>query len=400
MLGAGALIESQYRQERARQPSQSIQTSGGNTACRRIYFIPGPEMSQNANRWIFRKFVSEAMTMVTNDKNFQIRSVAFPAIGCGDYNCNINFVTQTLITAVVYELEKRPSLRLNVYFVIPKHRQEIFSTFDNELEALRRRRTASSTNSCSMLSAQLLPRPPKKSELSNPFTVEKRSLAPGSDEYAEIQRQFQSKMTAQLFSEIVRIELIWKKRWYQQYMIHYVEFSRRLGENTEQMLFHGCSEEAANSIINECFNRSCAGVHGRRSFFIQVYTIIPYEKLECSFPSQPIRSGDKETVEPSQTYRFTSVYRRLLNYRHHLGTAYGQGIYFSSKISYSHNYATPNAKGERNMFLALVLVGKTIKRTSTMNICPIGYGTTTDGSHIYVTYHDSQAFGKYLISYK
>lgn len=52
------------------------------------------------------------------------------------------------------------------------------------------------------------------------------------------------------------------------------------------------------------------------------------------------------------------------------------------------------------MFLARVLVGKTTVGDSSMKICPAGYDTTTDGSHIYVIYHDAQAFGEYLITYK
>ncbi len=84
----------------------------------------------------------------------------------------------------------------------------------------------------------------------------------------------------------------------------------------------------------------------------------------------------------------------------HLGVAYGHGVYFSSEASYSHSYATPNTKGERCMFLAKVLIGKTIVGNSSMKICPVGYDTTTDGSHIYVIYHDAQAFGHYLITYK
>jgi hypothetical protein len=52
------------------------------------------------------------------------------------------------------------------------------------------------------------------------------------------------------------------------------------------------------------------------------------------------------------------------------------------------------------MFLAKVLIGKTIVGNSSMKYCPTGYDTTTDGSHIYVTYHDAQAFGHYLITYK
>jgi hypothetical protein len=52
------------------------------------------------------------------------------------------------------------------------------------------------------------------------------------------------------------------------------------------------------------------------------------------------------------------------------------------------------------MFLARVLIGRTILGNSSMKACPDGYDTTTDGSHIYVTYHDAQAFGEYLITYK
>lgn len=83
-----------------------------------------------------------------------------------------------------------------------------------------------------------------------------------------------------------------------------------------------------------------------------------------------------------------------------LGTSYGNGVYFSSRASYSHTYAIQNTKGERCMFLAQVLVGKTTVGNSSMQTCPVGYDTTTDGSHIYVTYHDAQAFGQYLITYK
>jgi hypothetical protein len=87
-----------------------------------------------------------------------------------------------------------------------------------------------------------------------------------------------------------------------------------------------------------------------------------------------------------------------VNYR--LGTIYGHGVYFSSKASYSNSYAIPNKNGERCMFLAKVLIGKTIVGNSSMKICPEGYDTTTDGSHIYVTYYDAQAFANYLITYK
>jgi poly [ADP-ribose] polymerase 7/11/12/13 len=83
-----------------------------------------------------------------------------------------------------------------------------------------------------------------------------------------------------------------------------------------------------------------------------------------------------------------------------LGTAYGVGVYFSSNAAYSHGYAKPNSKGERCMFVARVLVGKTTIGNSSMKTRPLGYDSTTDGNHITVTYHDAQAYADYLITYK
>jgi hypothetical protein len=83
-----------------------------------------------------------------------------------------------------------------------------------------------------------------------------------------------------------------------------------------------------------------------------------------------------------------------------LGTAYGNGVYFSSRADYSHFYAVPNNRGERCIFFARVLVGYPTLGNKTMKICPLNYHTTTDGEHIYVTYHDTQAYGQYLIRYQ
>ena len=52
------------------------------------------------------------------------------------------------------------------------------------------------------------------------------------------------------------------------------------------------------------------------------------------------------------------------------------------------------------MFLASVLVGKSTRGDHTMKTVPTGYDSTTDGDHIFVTYHDAQALAEYLIIYK
>lgn len=52
------------------------------------------------------------------------------------------------------------------------------------------------------------------------------------------------------------------------------------------------------------------------------------------------------------------------------------------------------------MFLASVLIGKTIRGSPTMKVPPAGYDTTTDGQNIFVIYHDAGAYANYLITYK
>jgi poly [ADP-ribose] polymerase 10/14/15 len=83
-----------------------------------------------------------------------------------------------------------------------------------------------------------------------------------------------------------------------------------------------------------------------------------------------------------------------------LGIAYGRGVYFSSDAAYSDRFAIPNANGERFMFVSRVLIGNTTKGNSSMKTRPVGFDSTTDEKHVFVTYHDAQAFAEYLICYK
>ncbi|CAF1164211.1 unnamed protein product [Rotaria sordida] len=93
-------------------------------------------------------------------------------------------------------------------------------------------------------------------------------------------------------------------------------------------------------------------------------------------------------------------FKRTLDKDTEKRTVYGFGVYFSLDAAYSHDYAKPNVNGERHMFLTRVLVGNTTKGNSSMKTCPAGFDSTTDGKHIFVTYHDAQAYAEYLITYK
>ncbi|CAF4663663.1 unnamed protein product, partial [Rotaria magnacalcarata] len=82
------------------------------------------------------------------------------------------------------------------------------------------------------------------------------------------------------------------------------------------------------------------------------------------------------------------------------GTLYGFGVYFSSDAAYSHGYTKPNANDERCMFLARFIIEETTQGNNKMETRPPGFDSTTDGNHIFVTYHGAQALVEYLITYK
>lgn len=48
---------------------------------------------------------------------------------------------------------------------------------------------------------------------------------------------------------------------------------------------------------------------------------------------------------------------------------------------------------------ARVLVGKTSQGNASTRICPPDFDTT-GGGDVFVTYHDAQAYGQYLIVYR
>jgi hypothetical protein len=161
-----------------------------------------------------------------------------------------------------------------------------------------------------------------------------------ADECKSISIDFDQAMKGK-YTQIIRIERIQNERWYRQYLAHSQDFKKRLNTDTEKRLYHGCPQQAANLILEDCFNRSFAGVNGK--------------------------------------FMFIAISIVCLSFS---GTVYGVGVYFSSNAVYSHSYALPNSNGERFMFVSRVLIGKTTKGNSSMKTRPLGFDSTTDGNHI------------------
>ena len=178
-----------------------------------------------------------------------------------------------------------------------------------------------------------------------------------SSEYKEILALFDKTMRNK-YTDIVYLYRIQNKQWYMQFNT-YKQFSPK--QNTERKLFHGCKEESTKLIINSFFNRSFAGIHGQSSMLHRMMNVVLFSS----------------------------------------GISYGQGAYFSAHAVYSHDFTRPNAStGERHMFVASVIVGDSALGNNKMKTPPAGYDSTTNGSHIFVTYRDDQAYAEYLIVYK
>ncbi|CAF5154278.1 unnamed protein product, partial [Rotaria magnacalcarata] len=86
------------------------------------------------------------------------------------------------------------------------------------------------------------------------------TLQSSSKEYQDVLARFHVTMLGK-YLQIVKIERIQNERWYKQYDAHREDFKRRYPNIDERLLFHGCPSTSADQIIQECFNRSFAGVN-------------------------------------------------------------------------------------------------------------------------------------------
>jgi hypothetical protein len=132
------------------------------------------------------------------------------------------------------------------------------------------------------------------------------------------------------------------------------------------------------------------------------------------------RQGDSDSYERTCLFQGTAEdsvdkivahgFNRIFGFKEvnrHAMTKFGKGVYFAVNSKYSVDYTSPNSRGERHMFLWRVLVGEyclgredqptpdvrsgTERYDSTVNIL--------EAPTIFVTYHDSQAYPEYIVTF-
>ncbi|CAF1460980.1 unnamed protein product, partial [Rotaria sp. Silwood1] len=273
---AGDEVKTTYETESKRNPNSIlISTPPGQLSCRRIFFL---KWKPDADNSILRQSIIDFIwNVIQNIISCNYTSVAFPAIGCGGYGCSVDIVVKTMVREIKNQLKTR-NLSLTVKFVIQPEQQNIYDEFCKQVLASKEELVEKSVE-------DQLPTTWEKSTGNQLRFV----VSTNSEEYKSVFKDFNKAMKGK-YTEIIKIERIQNERWLLQYLAHSRDFKKRLRIDTEKRLYHGCPEKAANSIIQDCFNRSFAGVNG---------------------------------------------------------TAYGVGVYFSSSAIYSHGYTQPNANGER-----------------------------------------------------
>ncbi|CAF1149153.1 unnamed protein product [Adineta steineri] len=331
LIAGGREVQAAYEKEYENNPnSLIISIPPGELPCKRLFFL---RWEPDEDPDILRQSISDLIwNLIQNVNSHNFNSIAFPAIGCGEHACSVDIVVKTMVKEMKQQIMQR-KLAWTVKFIIQPNQQNIYDEFRRQLLLL----SPPDENN----------QEPRDYEFPSAWQNSKQNqiklLVPkNTEEFKSIAINFDTAMKGN-YTEIVKIERIQNERWYMQYLAHCKDFKKRLSQDTENRLYHGCPQVAANSIMDDCFNRSFAGVNG---------------------------------------------------------IAYGMGVYFSSNAVYSHGFTRPNADGERCMFIARVLVGKTTIGKSSMKTRPVGFDSTTDGKHIFVTYHDAQAYAEYLITYK
>ena len=161
-------------------------------------------------------------------------------------------------------------------------------------------------------------------------------------EWDEVRSHFLSTIESTKPVSVVRITRIQNTELFDHYLLK----KKKMSYPNEKWLFHGADHKAIHSIVRTGFNRSYAGKNA---------------------------------------------------------TAYGKGCYFALNSSYSNNYSSRDAAGERRMLLAWVLVGMYCPGDSSMCAPADGFHSTANRARrptIFVTYNDTQSYPAYEVVYK
>ncbi|KAG7317400.1 hypothetical protein KOW79_019698 [Hemibagrus wyckioides] len=175
-----------------------------------------------------------------------------------------------------------------------------------------------------------------------------------SEEYKEVAAEFFSSLTDKSNVQIIQVEKLTNRLLYSQYLLKKADMEQKVRGDVERTLYHGTSESSVKEICIHGFNRSFCGKNA---------------------------------------------------------TAFGQGVYFAVKSSYSisDTYSPHNADGHKFIFVARVLTGEFTQGKHDMRTAPLREGSdipmrfhsvvdVVRDPNVFVIFNDTQAYPQYLIT--
>jgi hypothetical protein len=205
-----------------------------------------------------------------------------------------------------------------------------------------------------------------------------------------------------------------------------VEFLKKLYEGR---LYWGQGSEDARIVLPDGKEKEAVTAAFRRTLGSVRATVAKVERVQKKNLWDPFaamrqtmlqRQGASDNYERSWLFHGTSEvsvdkivahgFNRIYGFKEvnkDANTFYGKGVYFAVTSKYSVDYTSANSRGERHMFMCRVLVGEYCLGRKDQPTPDVRRGTElfdstvnnlTDPT-IFVTYHDSQAYPEYLVTF-
>ncbi|CAF5140656.1 unnamed protein product, partial [Rotaria sp. Silwood1] len=112
-------------------------TTDGKLASKAIYFVLWkPSSDSNILCQSIRKLVSNVIEKAISEN---YKSIAFPAVGCGEYGCSIELIAETFIEEIHQQLIE---YSMKILFVIQPDRINIYNEFQKQLNLFQQQQTS------------------------------------------------------------------------------------------------------------------------------------------------------------------------------------------------------------------------------------------------------------------
>ncbi|CAF3764081.1 unnamed protein product [Rotaria sp. Silwood1] len=132
LKSGGDAVQASYNNGLRKKATQVIAVAaGGHLRAKEIYFLPWePNPDETLLCKSLKNFVSNAIEKAANDNR---KSIAFPAIGCGQYGCSISLVAKTVIEEAC---RLRTLYPIAITFIIQPDRTDIYDEFQKQIDLL------------------------------------------------------------------------------------------------------------------------------------------------------------------------------------------------------------------------------------------------------------------------